>query len=726
VHGRGEKLSDELIQVPDFKFSTFYYADILRALINYRRSNVPEITDENPLEPYIQLERAFALVAHQNNVLLDFIAKETLLPTAQLRQSVASHLKMIDYELSEASPAVTEIVMKLTKLFTSSFQILPILSRVATEYSEEQPAIAFEDLLGLNIERTDQVSKVFALEDTTYTDYTTEANTDASYFSPWATPAAGDKLYVGHEGIMWDKLNVIFQTGGSGLTGIWEYYDGEWSDVNPSRVKIDGDKLVVDLTSLLGANDRSGAVVRLILISTSAYEEMTSQWGDPGIAEWGAGDINYAETTGFLGQTSPSEEANQYVVGSQWHSLEETDGTANLSQDGDVDYDLPQTLTKRWARGEINAYEAYWMRYRIISVSSPAGPSIDRLKVDTGNQHIMHSFTQGLTVEDDPLGTSNGQANQSFTFTQGPLIGGSQKVYVDDGLWTEVRNFLNSGPGDGHYILSVDDDGIATATFSDGVSGRIPPSGNTIRSEYRINAEEDGNVGAGTIGVNKSGISFVTDIVNPRQAIGWTAKEGSTPALLEIAKLEGPASVRTLERAVGPSDVRDLAVAYTTEEGSKLVSRARAVEEAYGAKTVLCVVVGTGGATLSEAQQTELEEYFNGNLLTGKDGVLVLNQRVYVDNYTPKIIDVTATVYGGKKDLIETALKVLLDPEARTADGLRWEWDFGETVPTSRIIAQIFIVAGVRQVELTAPAANVVLTVNELPKVGTLSITVNP
>jgi len=66
------------IQIPDFNFSAFYYADLLEALLEFKRRNVPELTDESDFEPFIQLLRMTALVGHSNNTLTDLVRQRVL------------------------------------------------------------------------------------------------------------------------------------------------------------------------------------------------------------------------------------------------------------------------------------------------------------------------------------------------------------------------------------------------------------------------------------------------------------------------------------------------------------------------------------------------------------------------------------------------------------------------------------------------------------------------
>ena len=76
------------IEIDSFEFSGIYYHEILQDLIVWKRVLLPEFSDEDPTEPLMQLLRAFALAAHNHNVLLDAVARERFLPTARTRPAV--------------------------------------------------------------------------------------------------------------------------------------------------------------------------------------------------------------------------------------------------------------------------------------------------------------------------------------------------------------------------------------------------------------------------------------------------------------------------------------------------------------------------------------------------------------------------------------------------------------------------------------------------------------
>lgn len=714
------------ITIPDFDFSGFYYADILEALIQYKRVNVPELTDESEFEPFIQFLRATALVGHLNNVLLDLVANENTLPTAKLAETVRNMLRLIDYELSPATPAQVDLVYELAKVFLASTQVIPERAQVATKKVGDDPVVYFESLEALIIDRTDQFSYVLGVEAGVFTDHTTKANsatTPGDDWTPWATPAAGDEIYFGHKQAMWNEISIGALTAlASGITGVWEYYDGEWAKSAPTSVTLDGSDLVVDLTAYLGSQNRQGTIIRVTLNETGAYEDVISTW---------TGTANIA-TVGLLGQSSPSIEATNYTVGATWEPLPDLDdATVDFSvTDEVVGFTLPQSLEHAWTPGEINGVTAYWVRYRIVEVGVASGPTFQRVRLDTGKQYVYRQGTQGRTVVDNPLGSSTGLANQEFELTRDYFINDSESVYVDGVLWSRVDNFLSSGPTELHYTIELGDNDRPTIKFGDGVTGKIPPLGvNNIKVDpYRYNAETDGNVGANTVTVDKTGLSFVNKVWNPRGATGWAEAEGATEASLEQAKIAGPASLRAREVAVGPEDVEALTVAFEDEVGASPFSRALIIEDAYGPKTIGVVVVAAGGGVASAEQLVALELYFNGDQYAYPPVTkhLVANQEVTAVNHTPKVIDIVATVYGDvTAEEVTNALAAVLHQEALKPDGLTYEWEWGEDVPRNRLIHEIFETdESITNVTLTTPAADVPLTTKQLPVLGTVTLTI--
>jgi hypothetical protein len=161
----------------------------------------------------------------------------------------------------------------------------------------------------------------------------------------------------------------------------------------------------------------------------------------------------------------------------------------------------------------------------LVGGSFPECATIDRIKIDEGSQYVKVAVAQGESRIEDPLASSDGSQNQHFTLTYSPLIEGSLIIEVDEGTgftaWNQRENFLNSTSSSRDFVLEIKADDTAIVKFGDGLRGKIPATGvDNIRARYRVGADVDGNVGSKTITENKSGVSFVNRLWNPRQASG--------------------------------------------------------------------------------------------------------------------------------------------------------------------------------------------------------------
>lgn len=715
------------IQIPDPKFSGYYYPEILEGLITYLRNNVPELTDEDPEEPAMQLLKAFAMVGHDCNVYLDHTGRERFLRTARMRESVRAHLELIGVELAQASPANADLVVELSKILVSTTTVIPAKSKFSTEATATEDAIVFEALTALATERTDEFTHIL---DYDASSGSWRSHTPGSSFTPWtgASPTAGDTIYFGHSSMLWDKISLDIATAATNISiAVWEYYDGDYNDDESDNVTNLGTTLRFELNNWLGDEERTGTQVRAKCNLTGGYEDLVVEF---------VGGKNRVTTTaggGFLGQGSPSTDAGDYTVGSLWNEMSDlVDDTSMLTQSGEneVGFTLPQSLSQDWIEGEVgdtgSEVEAYWIRFRVIAASGLPRPVIDDAHPASGKQYLLSSITQGESQGDDPLGTSDGSASQEFQFAQYPVIDDDYlKVFVDDIEWEQVDNFINSLSTDRHYTVSFDGEGRAAITFGDGVNGMIPAGGvDGIRCEYRIViADQSGNTGAETITINR-GVSYANKVWNPRPATGYEAAEGSTEASLEQVKITGPASLRTRSRGVTPYDIEYLTGQFAAANGTRPFARALAIEEGLGVKTVECVVVGAGGVVPDQDYLDELDEYFNGDTETGVRGVLLMNCQLTGIAFVAHSVDVTATVYGGNQTAIETALTALLSPVALQSDEVTYVWDFGGDVHESQIVNAIMETLPAPRKCTLAGWSNFTLGAKELPTVGTLTITV--
>jgi hypothetical protein len=726
------------VTTPTFAFSGLYYPQILQDLLVDRRGGISELNDEDPNEPSVQLMRAFALVGHYSNTLLDHVALESLLPTARLRESVKAHLALIDVAVQEDVPASVDMLLTLSAPLAADHTVaaLATFSTAPTEGSDE---VQFEVLDEFTIASSESLDYIIEKDGATYTDRTATLTTAGSgTLSVWGgTSVAGDALYFGHEDVLFDRLDIT--TTVLGASALWdsekivvEVWDGRIDTDSPDSILalggLDAGTTDIELTTLLGSVNRAGTTITVRSNDTGAKVDVVSEFGTENF-------INITDSD--LGLSTPPTSTSQFTVGAKWREVE----NLSISTSGLVKtltWTLPESTTRIWDKAsfedvtghtDIDTGDLYWMRIRVITGGSST-PTLDKLDTTEGSQYVKVVATQGKTVT-DVLGTSTGGGSQAFITLRPDLVeGGLSSVVVDDGggpvTWTEVDNFLSSVASDLHFTLDYDEDGYGIITFGDGTNGKIPPLNADVTATYRIGASSDGNVAAGTITVSR-GVSKVSSATNPRAASGWQIAEGSTPTDLERLKVAGPATLRAMNRAVTPADLETLTLDWESDSGASPFIRAKVIEGANGPKTVEIVTVESGTAATPTELMDEFETYLNGDTLLGIDGVMILNMEATATRYTPKTINVVATVKGGTKATIENALRALLLPNHVEEDG-EWTYQFGGEVYRARVIAEVFrsdpAVSNVSVLTLNGSAADVTLGARELPVYGTVTVTV--
>lgn len=169
----------------------------------------------------------------------------------------------------------------------------------------------------------------------------------------------------------------------------------------------------------------------------------------------------------------------------------------------------------------------------------------------------------GTTVT-EIIGSSSGAPSQRFQLSRTPLalnpLGTSSlEIWVYESgtpvLYTQVEDWIDSGPTDNHYIVEIGEDDIVTIEFGDGVDGKRPPNGtNNVEATYRVGGGEIGNsVGPNTLTELSGNYTFVDSITNPDRPSG-----GLDKASIEEIKYMAPRSFRAQRRAVSHDDYADL------------------------------------------------------------------------------------------------------------------------------------------------------------------------
>ena len=134
--------------------------------------------------------------------------------------------------------------------------------------------------------------------------------------------------------------------------------------------------------------------------------------------------------------------------------------------------------------------------------------------------------------------------------------------------------FDRERPEDRHFVVEIDNDGIAHLRFGDGELGFQPPAGMTFSATYRVGNGVSGNVGAETISclvLDKTKLSGASITVrNPLPAQGGTDAEP-----MAEAKLFAPSAFRDpkeIQRAIIADDY-----ALIAERNAKIQNAAAAL-----------------------------------------------------------------------------------------------------------------------------------------------------
>jgi predicted phage baseplate assembly protein len=296
-----------------------------------------------------------------------------------------------------------------------------------------------------------------------------------------------------------------------------------------------------------------------------------------GFAERLAGNVLRLEVSASIEGigVDPSDAPISWEVfsGEVWLAVPvQLDTTGGLNRDGQIQLLIPRVMEPLTLGGT----RAHWLRARLTTTRPgqpdyQASPRISALRVDTLGGTVVAEHARAVGFEG--VGRSDGTPGQAFTTAFSPVLPrrGVEGVRTvsPDGVseWEEVADFTASGPTDLHYTL---DGATGTVRFGPSVRypdgsirqhGAIPADGvEVVIPGYRHGGGAAGNVGAGTVTALRSGLAYIDHVANLGPAIGGVDAE--TPA---NAKLRGPLTLRTGQRAVTAGDFERLTLEASTE-----------------------------------------------------------------------------------------------------------------------------------------------------------------
>lgn len=346
--------------------------------------------------------------------------------------------------------------------------------------------------------------------------------------------------------------------------------------------------------------------------------------------------------------------------------------------------------------------------------------------------------------------SSSGRPNQEFVLSRGPYLDGSVQVStLGDGPFTQVLNFLDSGPTDKHFTATVDQAGKVTIRFGNGVNGKIP-TGNITHS-YKTGGGSAGNVAAGAI-LKVEG-SFTDSLGNPA-AVSVTnalASSGGEPreSMAQI-RVRAPATVRVAGRSVAREDFEINALRVPGIARALMVTSDDVV--GIDENTGRLYLIPSGGGTPSSAKKQEVLDMVTmtpADFLTayGYEGGYPHTITFQVDTYDPLYLDINvhAVVYLRKgyaaadvRSAIQTALTdffAVSNADGTENENVNWgvnmlaaDGSSVDEIAWSDVFNAIRDVTGVRKIEeplgllLNDDDGDVAIGALYFPRLGTIEL----
>ncbi|MBI2842754.1 MAG: baseplate J/gp47 family protein [Armatimonadetes bacterium] len=311
---------------------------------------------------------------------------------------------------------------------------------------------------------------------------------------------------------------------------------------------------------------------------------------------------------------------------------------------------------------------------------------------------------QGALKSEEFVGTGDRGQRQALASTS--IAQASVRVRVGSTDWEEARFFIDSALDSKHFQIETDGLDITWIIFGDGTHGAIPPVGETVTVEYLETLGSEGNIGRELVTeivspVYYNGTRIDLTVTNPVASTGGSDRES-----LEHAKLQAPAELRSLWKAVTRDDYKALA------EGFPGVAKAQVLDANDCANIryyqVNIAIAPDGGGLPSPILKREIAEFIESRK------VITVEVNIFDPSYQSVSVDAEVYVYPteqieGARMRVESALREFFAFD---------KMSFGQPVHFSDVVALLDGVRGVSYVKLYSPASDVEIRPGQIATLG--------
>lgn len=333
---------------------------------------------------------------------------------------------------------------------------------------------------------------------------------------------------------------------------------------------------------------------------------------------------------------------------------------------------------------------------------------------EEGNYLYTVKVAQGSSVNEDLLGSSNGQPYQSFKLNYQEVLTDTIQLMVDEGsgfeLWTQVGTFIDSNEESKHYIVTVDEFDNCYIEFGSGARGKIPNVyDNGIIASYRIGGGTVGNVKPNTIIEIDDSIPYVDETFNPYPPLVLGHEKESIEEIRENA----PAAFRTQDRAITSQDYADLLRINFYD-----VLSAVGIADTEEKLNMKLYYLMREGYTMTDTLKQSIQNFFTDRIIPGTTMDLLPKEDYTINITANLIIDDDydrATIQGYVEDYIKNTFFAY--------GNLVFKDSFAKT-DLEHEVKDTF--AGVESFRITAPADDIIKAPkdSQIIKLGTLTLNV--
>jgi predicted phage baseplate assembly protein len=379
----------------------------------------------------------------------------------------------------------------------------------------------------------------------------------------------------------------------------------------------------------------------------------------------------------------------------------------------------------------VSGQNAFWVRCRLEQRNPAQGMYTESprvLQVEAFSIGATVPATHAITVNQEFLGTSSGEAGQLFQLEFYPVLAlqEGETIMVEEFRngevvlvpWKHVMDFSISSRFDRHFTL---DEASGQITFGPSVRqsdgsvvqyGRIPESGRNIYfSSYRFGGGSIGNLPVNNLHTITSSIAYISRVTNLIRATGGRDQEN-----LDEVKLRAQRELQAQKRAVTAQDFEQLTLDF-----SRTIARVKCVTPKMdqvrgelGIVEMLVVPAVTDSLAVGDISRLHVRENFIGELINYLDRYRLLTTHVRVREPEYLGIKVKAQIvvddYSNPTIVISRINQHLVNflnplvpyPETEEHDHLLeqgWNgWPFGKSLFAAEIYSLVQRVPGVKYV----------------------------